>query len=522
MADRIKKIKIKQADGSFSDYIPIGAEASNVDLSTGETVEKAIGRLDKTIRYFDNVEAMKASKNLKEGDVVETLGYYKVNDGGANKFLIASKTSNDVPNDGTILSLQNGLIAIMYDINIINVKQMGAKGDYDSQSNIGTDNLKFFNLASSNIADGGTIIIEDGDYLLSNNWIIDVENINICIKPNATIRSQSTTTTGGLIQFLGYYQKTESTSTSPQRNYAHVYGGGYVISTGNNNNTNTIGAVRYKNFIVENINIPTSDRKAITTQYGVSNILIKNCNIGESTQNGISIESCQNIIIDNNIVTCLNNNAININNSENVCIKNNMLLSNNFAVYISNNSKNIKVMNNINNNSRRFITASNIENLYIDNNIINTTEECLNLNAITSNCIISNNTFNSSTANNLFEFNNVNRPSIYNNINESNTHTNIFNFANMNNKQAQLNNNIWSKGEIVGWRPITMNDIVNNNSFIIKNGNRIMYGAGAPLSGTYSKGDIVYNTSIDTGLDIGWINRFDGTPGTWISLGKFV
>lgn len=37
MSDRIKKIKIKQTDGTFSDYIPIGANASNIDTNDGKS-----------------------------------------------------------------------------------------------------------------------------------------------------------------------------------------------------------------------------------------------------------------------------------------------------------------------------------------------------------------------------------------------------------------------------------------------------------------------------------------------------
>lgn len=48
MSDRIKKIKIKQADGTMSDYIPIGVDGQNVDLSSGENLETALGnKVDK-------------------------------------------------------------------------------------------------------------------------------------------------------------------------------------------------------------------------------------------------------------------------------------------------------------------------------------------------------------------------------------------------------------------------------------------------------------------------------------------
>ena len=37
MSDRIKKIKIKQTDGTFSDYIPIGANAKDIDFKHNDS-----------------------------------------------------------------------------------------------------------------------------------------------------------------------------------------------------------------------------------------------------------------------------------------------------------------------------------------------------------------------------------------------------------------------------------------------------------------------------------------------------
>ena len=45
MANLIKKIKIKKQDGTFTDYIPIGAEAQNVDMQNGTNVEQMLTNL---------------------------------------------------------------------------------------------------------------------------------------------------------------------------------------------------------------------------------------------------------------------------------------------------------------------------------------------------------------------------------------------------------------------------------------------------------------------------------------------
>jgi len=42
----------------------------------------------------------------------------------------------------------------------------------------------------------------------------------------------------------------------------------------------------------------------------------------------------------------------------------------------------------------------------------------------------------------------------------------------------------------------------------------------APASGTWVKGDIVYNTDPSAGGTIGWVCTVAGTPGTWKTFGE--
>ena len=46
MSDRIKKIKVKKADGSMTDYIPIGADAENIDFENGYSLDEIIGDIN--------------------------------------------------------------------------------------------------------------------------------------------------------------------------------------------------------------------------------------------------------------------------------------------------------------------------------------------------------------------------------------------------------------------------------------------------------------------------------------------
>lgn len=126
MSDRIKKIKIKQSDGTFSDYIPIGADAKNIDTTRGESVQSVI---DKTARYYSSIAEMKLDDNIQVGDTCVTLGYYEVNDGGSGTYKIVDDSSLE-DDGGSIHELNNGLRAQLIIIRSqINVEQFGAKGD---------------------------------------------------------------------------------------------------------------------------------------------------------------------------------------------------------------------------------------------------------------------------------------------------------------------------------------------------------------------------------------------------------
>lgn len=44
--DKITKVRINNGDGTYTAAVPLGANAQNIVLSTGYTVEQAIGDLD--------------------------------------------------------------------------------------------------------------------------------------------------------------------------------------------------------------------------------------------------------------------------------------------------------------------------------------------------------------------------------------------------------------------------------------------------------------------------------------------
>ena len=131
--DRIKKIKIKQQDGTMSDYYPIGADASNVDIDYNNSTLEVT--MKKTPRYYENVASMKLDDTLQEGDMAITLGYYTANDGGGAEYKIVSGNYND--DGGSYHELENNLFAELIINNLVYPEQFGAHGD-----NLNDDTLR--------------------------------------------------------------------------------------------------------------------------------------------------------------------------------------------------------------------------------------------------------------------------------------------------------------------------------------------------------------------------------------------
>lgn len=86
----------------------------------------------KAKRFYNNVQSMKNDSLLKSGMFVETKGYYEANDGGEASYTIREKSSNDIEDSGKIHFIINDLVAELTNTDSVNVRQFGAKGDYET------------------------------------------------------------------------------------------------------------------------------------------------------------------------------------------------------------------------------------------------------------------------------------------------------------------------------------------------------------------------------------------------------
>ena len=99
--DRIKKLKIKKQDGTFTDYIPIGADAQNIDMNNGFSVQANIGNID--IEKNGDI-----STQLNELDNEEVLYYFNPQ----SKTLINSGATNLISGECQIIKAYGKTIMI--------------------------------------------------------------------------------------------------------------------------------------------------------------------------------------------------------------------------------------------------------------------------------------------------------------------------------------------------------------------------------------------------------------------------
>ena len=226
--DKIKTVKIKKPDGSVSEETyTISVDANNVDMKNGKDLQVTIGDINidkdgsiaeqldkykgygsdidslkaesikKKAYYFDTVADMKAA-NLKDGNYACTLGYYSANDGGAAEYKIRIKNSSDIINNGSIIGINETLVAELIIKDSINVKQFGAKGDNKADDTAAIQQV-LNNYAIIYIPEGtykltSSLIVKENSYIKCNNKAIMMSNHNTPFIINGT--SEDTNVTG--------------------------------------------------------------------------------------------------------------------------------------------------------------------------------------------------------------------------------------------------------------------------------------------------------------------------------------
>ena len=132
---------------------------------SGELAEIIAQFLNTNVVFaFDSISDLKLAENLVDGSFVQTYGYYNINDGGCAKYKVRQVTNQDVPDDMFVIALHDtNLVAeLVIENNRINVKQMGMKGDNQ------TDETEKFQHIIDTVPNGTTIYVPIGQYILSD------------------------------------------------------------------------------------------------------------------------------------------------------------------------------------------------------------------------------------------------------------------------------------------------------------------------------------------------------------------
>ena len=98
--DKLKYIKIKQEDGTYSEEVPVGVDASNVDMSDGRTLPETLGLIDVdangTVKQqLDELNKNKVDKNSYNSKVSELETVNKRQDTQINQMIANPGTATE-------------------------------------------------------------------------------------------------------------------------------------------------------------------------------------------------------------------------------------------------------------------------------------------------------------------------------------------------------------------------------------------------------------------------------------------
>lgn len=140
--DAVDFMKTNLSD-SITQIIHEMSESGELDTAVLDAInnigERVVDLEDTSTIHTNNINTMK-SLVLKNGDVVKTLGYYEINDGGSGVYHIREKQLDDIEDGGLIHFINDELVAEMIVENkTIIPEQFGCYGNGENDD---TDNLQ--------------------------------------------------------------------------------------------------------------------------------------------------------------------------------------------------------------------------------------------------------------------------------------------------------------------------------------------------------------------------------------------
>lgn len=254
-------------DKPVDEYI-VQSGSGDIKLSNG-LFAKRLNR-----EYVSNtIEELKAMA-LKQGDVVEVLGYYQADDGATHKRLITQA------DDGSGVQLDNRLWANILHNGEVNVDWFGAKGNGTDDD---TNNIQKSINSNSNI-------------IHFNPKIYRITNIKL--KSDLVLKGAGKSRT--IIKRIDNYNLT---------NFDNYYRKNSMLDTYRNDPTTPYENIELRDITIDGNrdNIKYTDDDLLTKircnniwLVSTNNIILTNCNIINSFGDGLGINGCNNVVVKNN------------------------------------------------------------------------------------------------------------------------------------------------------------------------------------------------------------------------------
>ena len=102
-------------------------------LDTINELESDVEHLKNSVRYFNTVANLILG-DVKVGEVIKTLGYYAIDDGGGAYYQIREREDTDVNDSAFILFVGELTAELLPDNNVVNIRQLGARSQ-DTNNN---------------------------------------------------------------------------------------------------------------------------------------------------------------------------------------------------------------------------------------------------------------------------------------------------------------------------------------------------------------------------------------------------
>ena len=270
----------------FFDSIPMKNNATQYQVLVANDNTDFLGKTT----MFKTLQELKTASTIIENQLVSTMGFYNVGDGGAANYFIRKPNVGEQPNNYTTFSINNLIAELIYDGYIL-ADQVGAIHD-----NLTLDCSMAVNYILNNTK--ATMLFMGGTYAFKNS--ISATSIRIVLEPNTILLMNGSTTVDNFIGInIG--------GTSQQRD--SIIKGGTINCNQKCNNGITLNKViqtHISDTVITNVLQAGINISASSQGNTISNVRVSNIEITVAGTYGIKSAGGDNTYIRCVVVDCQN------------------------------------------------------------------------------------------------------------------------------------------------------------------------------------------------------------------------